>query len=194
MYFECKRHGTQAVPSWMRGKPISDHRCMVCWNVECALPPRYHAADLSDFDDATQKTARDFMARTGNLLLLGPTGTGKTHLAAALVHERALHGRLSKYILARDMSDQIIREKTADVFIKADFLILDEVGRQYDTDAERERFFDIVNKRYNEMRPTVFIGNMLPNKFAESVGEAVADRIREDHILMTLEGNSRRAS
>ena len=191
-FFECEIHGSVALPNFMQGPGNPHARCNVCLFMS-AMPKRYQAAKLADFEPEVRAAVEKYLLTFGNLLLLGPVGTGKTHMAAAIVAERARQAKVSKYVLARDMSQQIIHDRSVEDFVQPDFLIIDEVGRRFDTDAEGERFFDVVNKRYNEIRPTVFIGNTTPSQFAGAVGGALADRIRHDHTLIVLKGRSRRA-
>jgi DNA replication protein DnaC len=57
------------------------------------IPPRYHHAKVTDFDDMTRKRAGQAIAHEG-AMLLGGVGSGKTHLAAALILEAVVAERV----------------------------------------------------------------------------------------------------
>jgi len=57
--------------------------------------------------------------------------------------------------------------------------VIDEVGASRDNDFERMSIFEVVNKRYEEMKPTVLVSNLSAAKFEASVGDRTADRLRE---------------
>ncbi len=59
------------------------------------IPPRYHRAALTDFDDVTRTRAVQGVASEG-VMLLGGVGSGKTHLAAALLLEAVVAPRVKE--------------------------------------------------------------------------------------------------
>lgn len=58
-------------------------------------------------------------------------------------------------------------------------LIIDEIGVQYGSDAEKNILFDIINERYESLRPTILISNLNLPKLAEYAGDRVIDRMKE---------------
>ena len=65
-------------------------------------------------------------------------------------------------------------------FLTPDLLILDEVGVQFGSDAEKMIMFEVLNERYQNMKPTILISNLLPANLQEFVGERVMDRMKEN--------------
>ena len=61
-----------------------------------------------------------------------------------------------------------------------DLLILDEVGVQFGSDAERLILFDVLNERYEKRRPTLLLSNLNIDEVKAYLGERVFDRLRED--------------
>lgn len=126
------------------------------------------------------------------LVFSGKPGTGKTHLAVGIAH--AVMGKgctsvfvtVSEAIRAFRSSWRKDAERTEDQvladFSKPDLLILDEVGVQYGTEAEMLVLFEIINRRYMDMRPMVLISN-LPLQGEKTIqsylGERAFDRLRE---------------
>lgn len=107
------------------------------------------------------KAARDFAAApSGWLVLLGPVGCGKTHLAAAIAN--ACFDQLDMVVLfvtAADLLDHlratfepssvITYDEQFQRMRDAELLVLDDLGAQYSTDWAREKLFQLVNYRYN---------------------------------------------
>ena len=127
-----------------------------------------------------------------NLALIGNTGTGKSHLAAALVGYviRKLN-RPARFMSVSALSRMILESKdfkkakyTESQVIEAmaslELLVIDEFGVQSGSDAESRALFDVFNTRYEHMKPTIFISNLQLDGFAAAVGGRIMSRLRED--------------
>lgn len=124
------------------------------------------------------------------LLLLGHVGNGKTHLAAAVAsvvvqqHRRNVMyttvARVCQQVKASYGKDAAQSEREAlDLFRTPDLLILDEVGASYGTDFERMVMFEVVNARYEDVKPTIVISNLAAADLVGALGDRTADRLRE---------------
>ena len=58
-------------------------------------------------------------------------------------------------------------------------LVLDEVGAQYGTEGEQVILFDIINRRYQDMRPMILLTNQGKAGFQSFLGDRAFDRLRE---------------
>ncbi|MCF7941843.1 MAG: hypothetical protein K9M84_09540 [Spirochaetia bacterium] len=67
-----------------------------------------------------------------------------------------------------------------------DLLNIDEIGKQLDTPVEKWAMFDLINQRYNELMPTIFISNLSIEDFSDFMGEEAVDRIRENRGFSVL--------
>lgn len=142
---------------------------------------------------ACQGYAADFPehAAAGRcLLLLGHVGNGKTHLAAAIAaqvveqHRRNVLyttvARVCQQVKASYGKDAEQSEREAlDIFRTPDLLILDEVGASYGTDFERMVIFEVVNARYEDVKPTIVISNLAAPALSGALGDRTVDRLRE---------------
>ena len=136
------------------------------------------------------------------LYLCGGVGTGKTHLAVAVLNEVVRKKRVpSLFVTVPELLDNL-REaynkpgRDLDEWMyavqNADFLVLDDLGSERVTEWVRERIFVIVNHRYREQLPTVFTSNVGPKDLAEQLGERTASRIIAMCEWIALEGDDYR--
>jgi DNA replication protein DnaC len=114
----------------------------------------------------------DEIRRKGScLLLVGGPGTGKTHLACAILSSviRAGHTGLFMSVsaalrLIREAYTPHARRSETESFAlltAPDLLVLDEVGLAVGSERNRRAvLFDVLNTRYAEVRPTILIGNL----------------------------------
>lgn len=61
-----------------------------------------------------------------------------------------------------------------------DLLILDEIGVQFGSEAERTLLFDVINERYERRRPVIYISNLDLPGVLSYLGDRVYSRIMED--------------
>jgi DNA replication protein DnaC len=124
-----------------------------------------------------------------NIFMIGSVGTGKTHLASSVIHE--LIDKKSIEIircidLIRTLKDTWSRESSAtesqviNYYSNLDVLIIDEVGIQFGSETEKMFMFDIINGRYENMKPTIFISNLDMDNLKAVLGDQAVDRMRED--------------
>ena len=123
-----------------------------------------------------------------SMIMVGGVGTGKTLLASAI-----LDSLVDKYDCGIIKTIDLVRklkatwnkdsEKTEeDVlsgFIDVDLLIIDEVGSQFGSDTEKLFIFDIIDGRYQDMKPTILISNLDIDGIKDAIGERCVDRLRE---------------
>lgn len=126
----------------------------------------------------------------GGLVMCGKPGTGKNHLALAIarqvIHQYMSTVRFTTALkIARHFKstwskgsmvteDDVIQEYTS-----PHLLIIDEVGVQFGSEAEKLIMFEIINTRYERMRPTILISNQTRKELAAFIGERVIDRMSD---------------
>lgn len=137
------------------------------------------------------------------LVLAGKPGTGKTHLAASLALSLVDSGAWVQYVTCMGLIRMVREtwgkdaERTERQVVKLlgqqiDLLLIDEVGVQYGTESEQHILFEILDKRYAEMRPTVLITNQDKAGFKALIGERVADRLTQTHDWLAFDWPSYR--
>ncbi len=136
------------------------------------------------------------------LYFCGGVGTGKTHLAVAVMNELIRRKRIpSLFVTVPELLDNLREtynkpgrnlDEWMDAVQNADFLVLDDLGSERPTEWVRERIFVIVNYRYREALPTLFTSNIGPKDLAEQLGERTASRIIAMCEWIQLEGEDYR--
>ena len=143
------------------------------------------------------------------MYIYGNSGTGKTHLTACMVNELIKQQRPTLFTNFFEIS-QIIRgtfkssvdsevnmiERIANI----DFLFIDDLGTEKVTkNGEdnwlQEKIFEILNKRYNNKKPTIFTSNYSLEELVNNRGlmEKTVDRILEmSTAILKIEGESHR--
>lgn len=165
--------------------------------------------DASGCKEACMTYAQNFPAlrqKGTGLVMAGLTGTGKTHLACSIAkHVVTAYGMSALYtttvrafrsVKATYGSRGTHSEQDALNSLTApDLLIMDEVGVSFGSDAEKMIFFDIVNERYEHMRPTILLSNLALAALTEAAGQRVIDRMKENGgMFLTFDWPSHRGS
>lgn len=127
------------------------------------------------------------LAKGSTLILLGAPGTGKTHLAAAVL-QALMPAHVGAYTTTMDLirklrgswggregSEADVLQALADLPL----LVIDEIGVQFGSDGERIHLHDVLDRRYRDMRPTILITNLDDAGFQAFVGDRVYDRLTE---------------
>jgi DNA replication protein DnaC len=204
-------------------KPIDDPggsgprrvtRCE-CWRTRVAsehlatasIPARYRHCTLDSFQvynpslvaavAAGRRFLDAFPSSDRGLLLLGPAGVGKTHIAVGVLREAISRtGATGLFCDTRDLLrtirstyDPVVRTSEVSVLrpvMEAELLVLDDLGAERPTDWVEETMNLIVNTRYNQRRLTLFTSNYSdvpdqtdPNSLLGRIGFRMRSRLHE---------------
>ena len=172
------------------------------------VPERYFNEALDTYKITNEMQATAAKAATNflhavkcgefkSLVLIGSAGTGKTHLACAIIREAG-----GKYRTAPDIVEEMRRAKSftandteADIikyYGHVPLLVIDEIGRGIASTDEKYMLYQILNARYNTRKPTVLISNFTKADFLQYIGVAAADRLVESAEIWELNGESYR--
>ena len=146
-----------------------------------------------------------FLEEKAPVLIVGPCGTGKSHIAQALGHAGARKGyevlfapvgKLLWMLQAAKATNSYDRKLAA--LAKTDLLIIDDFGLKPFKTSEDEDFHDLIAERY-ERCPTIITSNLDFTEWGEAfnnklLGAATLDRIRHGAYKVILEGKSFRSS
>lgn len=164
-----------------------------------AIPPRFADRTLTNFRTENEGQQRAYRVVTKyleswennkkngtSIIFCGNHGTGKTHLAVGMIKkvielgDTAVLTHVLEYTRAikQSWTDRNERE-VMNQFVKPDLLVIDEVGHQYGSDAERLMLFDLINARYMEAKPMILITNLQLSELKAFLDERAQDRLRE---------------
>lgn len=151
-------------------------------------------------------TSRD--EPVGNLLLIGNVGTGKTGLAWCMVREiierHQTRARLVNWrVLLADMQEQIhlgrnqMHEQMG--LDRIPVLVIDDLGSERTTDWRREELANLIERRENNLLPTIVTSNFTRKELVErlghddsTVGERIMSRLVEGATVLRFKGPDRR--
>ena len=131
----------------------------------------------------------------GWLLLLGPCGVGKTHLAVAAAVERENLGDDVFFATVADLLDQLRGTFSEDSPIAHDdlmqririsqLLVLDDLGSERHTPFAEDKLFQIVNYRYEERLPTIVTTSAFPGEL-DNMRPRIASRLLDSMVVTML--------
>ena len=119
------------------------------------------------------------------LVLLGATGCGKTHLAAAIANQQIPRGKPAYFVVVPDLLDHLRSAYSPDSKIPYDelfetirtapLLILDDLGAHSSTPWAEEKLYQLINHRYNHRLATVVTTNLRLDDLDERLASRLAD-------------------
>lgn len=134
---------------------------------------------------------------SGNLLLMGGTGLGKTHLCCAIAYEVAGSGYGVVYTgagaLTAVFADARYRnnDNSADDigrYLDAELLIIDDLGTEAPNNFTVSCIFDVINSRLVSDLPTIINTNLGPDDILRVYGDRVYSRLFGEYSVLLFEG------
>lgn len=186
------------------------------------LEGRFLEASFDDFEAANPaqqkvlQACREYVANVAfdggaGLWLIGPPGTGKTHLGSAMVwyviEERdrtaAIHSGREIIRLLRSTWGSKGGGRTWDGWATTEddmindlgrmgLLVIDEIGVGFGSESEHVQLFDVIDLRYKYRRPTVLLSNLPTKGLKDAMGDRAYDRLREDAKVLPCQWESHR--
>jgi DNA replication protein DnaC len=146
-----------------------------------------------------------FIGRHENIVLLGPSGVGKTHIASSLAFKATQAGMKTRFITAADLMIQLsvakaqgrITEYMNRAVIGPRLLVIDELGYLPFGREEANLFFHVIAKRY-ERSSTIVTSNLPFTQWATTLADdatltaALLDRLLHHVHIVEINGESYR--
>lgn len=169
------------------------------------LPKRHAQSGFRDYivQNDGQKNAKaecvryvkDFKSAVyRNLVMVGRTGTGKTHLACAVARNILGDQKYARYVTSADMAQEIANAWSKDVadneanaiyrFVDLDLLILDEYGLHDRHESHLQLIHKVLYARYDANKPTMLISNLTAQDLAQDLGDRLWSRLQHDELVV----------
>lgn len=180
------------------------------------IPLRYKNAKWEDVPENIRALAEKMRETRKGIFIHGGVGTGKTHIAYAIgdrmentgpaiteteagVRVRPVRVKVHNTTeLLRDIREDFDRHHEAKTHTLTNLmefnglLILDDIGAEKLSEWVQETFYLLVNRRYEDMLPTIFTSNFNLEELAVRIGDRIVSRIAEMTDVVELRGRDRR--
>jgi DNA replication protein DnaC len=157
-----------------------------------------------DRDLVSRAASLDFVKEKTNVVFIGPSGVGKTHLANALGQLACLRGYRVRFVVAADLVNDLVAGQAKNTLHRRlaawaapDLLLIDELGYLSFDARGADLLYQVFNKRYQ--RAATIVTTNLPFKewgklfHNSAAASAIADRLVHRGILIRISGKSRRS-
>jgi DNA replication protein DnaC len=148
--------------------------------------------------------AGEYLRQGHNVLICGPTGVGKSHLAQALAHEACIQGLTVSFVQTHRMLQHMhggradgSRDRRLQTYLRPDLLVLDDFGLRPLQPPGPEDLYDVIDGRY-ERGAILLTSNRSPNEWPDLfvdplLASAGLDRLLHHAEVLIITGPSYRA-
>lgn len=165
---------------------------------EAGIIPRVRAEKVLE---ACRRYAQSFSLESKNLMFLGKTGVGKTHLSLAIANTVISKG----WFVCYGTSQNICEDLRAEMFgrddkitydkeqvLNCDLLILDDLGTEIDNQYNIASIYNIINSRILSGKPTIISTNYDFNELLDKYDQRITSRITGEYTKMQIFGTDNR--
>ena len=162
--------------------------------LENSIVPRERASRILE---TSRRYAQNFSLGSKNLLFLGATGLGKTHLSLAIANVVINKGFYVCYGTSQNICDDLQAEQfgrsegiyyTKQQVLGCDLLILDDLGTEIDSQYSVATLYNIINSRILSKKPTIISTNCELSELLRKYDQRITSRITGEYTAMTILG------
>jgi DNA replication protein DnaC len=183
-----------------------------------SIPPRFTGCTFDGYQVNCEgqfralSVCREFAAgwigqsvKGGSLVLTGGTGTGKTRLACTIANviipehmASVAFGTVSSVVrtvrATYGKGSTVSESEAINALLVPDLLIIDEIGASTGSEHELGLLFEIINKRYENLRPMILISNLNVDDLRKFLGQRAMDRFAECGTVLAFDWASHRGA
>lgn len=191
---------------------IEEVRRQAAERIATFVPPRFANAHADNADVQTwvrhvvdttvtaQRGSVPSVRRGPSMVLLGPTGVGKTHQSYGALHALAASGVQCAWMFstASDLYARLRPRHGVDSeaeftrYANAPLLVLDDLGAAKESEWVEEINYRLINHRYEHILPTLITSNVPVSELGVQLGERVKSRLTEMAERVVMVGDDRR--
>jgi DNA replication protein DnaC len=192
---------TKAIEAVEKKKAFADEQRRVAQIIplllKTGLPKEHLKFQLSNFDrpaTPSQKKFLQFVSKCAYpfskpVLVIGPAGTGKTHLAVALMREIILKGYcenplfmtgvelMSQLRMANSTASEVSPDEIIARCTRNRFAVFDDIGVEKATDYVLQSWYQIIDTRYSQGFSTLYTSNLTQTQCEEKFGPRITSRL-----------------
>jgi len=167
------------------------------------IPARFREAKMSDFQKI--ETVVDWIRNPREFfMIIGACGTGKSRLACAMTMALRESGVDTRLVFSSDLfltlrksfnhdkNENITEFRIIDALANENVVVFDDIGVQKQSEYVIEAWYNIIDSRYRECKPTAFTSNLTLKEISACMSDRIASRLLSGTIV-TLIGRDRRA-
>ena len=154
---------------------------------------RYQNASADNLPKEVTEKINEAIKEKKGILFYGGTGVGKTYTMHTLAKNK---GKVENFV---EMLVEFIDYQNKGFYYdklkeltNQDYLFIDDIGSEKTTEFVITFLYLIVNKRYENMKRTVFATNLSLEDFSSRYGDRILSRINEMCLLVELKGEDKR--
>lgn len=179
-FFRRKRLERARIPPRFLSKTLETFKCRDKIRKELLRDAEFY---IKGFDLNAQRECAK------GLLMIGPVGCGKTHLAVAILQQIIDKGYSGLYYnspnLLRDIratfdsGSALTEDELLDEVTSTDLLVFDDVGAENSTEFVLDRFYLVINERYEAGKPILVTTNLDHEALENRLGQRIVSRLLE---------------
>ena len=171
---------------------------LLTWTTTACFPKRFTSTPFNmQLLNIPRKTAEEFLGcdwigRSENLLMCGPSGLGKTHLSVAIGQQAILKGYRTRFVDAPDFFQALhdaftngmpLYQRKLQSLDCVDLLIIDDMGNGTVPPESGSFFYEIMDRRYNKGLSTIITTNKTVASWSAALGDSTSVRAALDRFL-----------